>query len=108
MPHKPLRLGLPSAVRGAGAERLALPFAVRGIPGVGRFSQSDCADRVKLDTKVKTKMLNLVLTSLLIPVSPKTRLRGHFRSVSIHLSGKRGDSKVPVPPGHFAATIEST
>ena len=31
----PVRSGLPSAVRGAGAERLGLPSGRRGIPGVG-------------------------------------------------------------------------
>src|SRR5712691_6521213 len=37
-PHMPLRSGLPSAVRGAGADRLGLPSAVRGTPGVGYSS----------------------------------------------------------------------
>src|SRR5438477_4306063 len=34
-PHMPLRSALPSAVRGAGADRFGLPSAVRGTPGVG-------------------------------------------------------------------------
>ena len=34
-PHMPLRSGLPSAVRGAGADMLGLPSGVRGTPGVG-------------------------------------------------------------------------
>jgi hypothetical protein len=34
-PHTPEKSGLPSAVFGAGAARLALPSAVRGMPGVG-------------------------------------------------------------------------
>src|SRR5580658_8024242 len=33
--HRPVKSGLPSAVRGAGAERFGLPSAVRGMPGVG-------------------------------------------------------------------------
>src|SRR5438128_777983 len=37
-PHMPLRSGLPSAVRGAGADRFGLPSAVRGTPGVGYSS----------------------------------------------------------------------
>src|SRR6266853_677559 len=32
--HTPVRSGLPSGVRGAGAVRFGLPSAVRGIPGV--------------------------------------------------------------------------
>src|SRR5215470_3552811 len=36
--HKPVKSGLPSAVRGAGAVRFGLPSVVRGIPGVGRFN----------------------------------------------------------------------
>src|SRR6476619_3105268 len=34
----PERSGLPSAVRGVGAERSSLPSAVRGTPAVGYFS----------------------------------------------------------------------
>src|SRR6188474_2604364 len=34
----PVKSGLPSGVRGAGAEGLNLPLAVRGIPAVGYFS----------------------------------------------------------------------
>src|SRR5436189_4725984 len=37
-PHMPLRSGLPSAVRGTGADRFGLPSAVRGTPGVGYSS----------------------------------------------------------------------
>src|SRR5438093_13202872 len=37
-PHMPLRSGLPSAVRGAGADRFGLPSAARGTPGVGYSS----------------------------------------------------------------------
>ena len=33
--QRPERSGLPSRVRGAGPVRFGLPFAVRGIPGVG-------------------------------------------------------------------------
>ena len=34
-PHMPDKSGFPSAVRGAGADRLGLPSGVRGTPGVG-------------------------------------------------------------------------
>jgi hypothetical protein len=43
MPHRPLKSGLPSGVRGADAERLGLPSGVRGMPGVARLGH--CADR---------------------------------------------------------------
>src|SRR6266481_8645583 len=36
--HRPVRSGLPSAVRGAGAVRFGLPSAVRGMPDVGRVT----------------------------------------------------------------------
>src|SRR5579864_9565468 len=34
----PERSGLPSGVLGAGADRLGLPSAVRGVPGAGKFN----------------------------------------------------------------------
>jgi hypothetical protein len=34
-PYIPLRSGLPSAARGAGADMSGLPSGVRGTPGVG-------------------------------------------------------------------------
>src|ERR1051325_10162302 len=39
--HTPLKSGLPSGPRGAGAVRFGLPSAVRGMPGV--FRSSHCA-----------------------------------------------------------------
>ena len=39
----PVRSGLPSVVRGAGAERFGLPSFVRGIPAVGYFTHWACA-----------------------------------------------------------------
>src|SRR5262245_4508101 len=39
----PEKSGLPSAVLGAGALRLALPSGRRGVPGVGRFNHCACA-----------------------------------------------------------------
>jgi hypothetical protein len=36
--HNPERSGLPSDVRGAGADKFGRPSDVRGIPGVGWFN----------------------------------------------------------------------
>src|SRR5579871_3931499 len=36
--HSPDRSGLPSGIRGTGAVRFGFPSAVRGMPGVGKFS----------------------------------------------------------------------
>src|SRR5439155_11623496 len=41
-PHMPLRSGLPSGVRGPGADMSGVPSRVRGTPGVGYSSH--CAD----------------------------------------------------------------
>src|SRR6266850_889020 len=64
--HRPVRSGLPSAVRGAGAVRFGLPSAVRGMPGAGCFSH--CASRGVLVTDKmsakKTRESLMVVTSL--------------------------------------------
>src|SRR5262249_41009055 len=46
--HRPERSGLPSDVRGAGAERFGLPSAIRGIPGVGWVSHCAASGAVNV------------------------------------------------------------
>jgi hypothetical protein len=45
----PEKSGLPSAVRGVGADRLGFPFALRGTPAVGYFNHwaATVADQVR-------------------------------------------------------------
>jgi hypothetical protein len=50
----PVKSGLPSAVRGVGADKLTLPSAVRGSPGVRRVSHwapAGTADNISQTTK---------------------------------------------------------
>src|SRR5687767_13080415 len=52
--HRPERSGLPSGVRGAGADRFGLPSGLRGSPAVGWFNH--CAARGALNAAVTTTM----------------------------------------------------
>src|SRR6266705_3532317 len=55
----PDKSGLPSAVRGAGAARFGLPFALRGMPGVGYFSH--CAASVVVSAnKIITNTMGFI------------------------------------------------
>src|SRR5262245_50609523 len=61
--HKPDRSGLPSGVRGAGAERFGLPSGMRGIPAVGWFSH--CAAAGALNANVMRTMSEAFIVTAL-------------------------------------------
>src|SRR5439155_16742341 len=87
--HRPVRSGLPSAARGAGALRFGLPSAVRGIPGVGRCSHcaaSGVTKAVKMITEVKifiglnppvTTYYTLKDRGMTLAVRRRRRMLGH-------------------------------
>jgi hypothetical protein len=60
--HKPERSGVPSGVRGAGADRFGLPSAVRGIPRVGCVNH--CAESGALSAIVATAIKEAFIGAL--------------------------------------------
>src|SRR5436190_6867773 len=72
----PEKSGLPSGVFGAGAFRFAVPFARRGIPGVGRFNHCACAADAATTNTTDARVTRSVTVVLLIS-TPECRRNIH-------------------------------